>query len=252
MLILQDHLDRWSRQDSPLHRLHPAAKLIATFAYMLVVLSFPRYEVALLLPMVWFPVALLIWGRVPWRPVAHRLLVVSPFVVLVGVFNPWLDPRVVPVFGIPVGAGWLSFASLVLRFVCTLVALMGLVATTGIGPLTRSMAWTSATGILATQMRLLYRYLFTIADEVARLLTAYRLRSGRSWPRMREAGSLLGGLLRRTYERASRVESAMALRGFSGMYPEGPRCPWTGRDTLFLCGTMGLTVMLRLVPVVLS
>ena len=43
-------MDELAARPSPIHRLHPAAKLIATIAYILVTLSFDKYQLSGLVP----------------------------------------------------------------------------------------------------------------------------------------------------------------------------------------------------------
>ena len=45
-----DRLDRLAYLDSPAHRLDPRAKLLATLAFVVAVVSFPKYEVSALAP----------------------------------------------------------------------------------------------------------------------------------------------------------------------------------------------------------
>ncbi len=58
-------MDQMARQDTPIHRLDPRAKILTTLAFIGVTVSFGRYEIAALLPLILFPVVLLALGRVP-------------------------------------------------------------------------------------------------------------------------------------------------------------------------------------------
>jgi cobalt/nickel transport system permease protein len=73
---------------------------------------------------------------------------------------------------------------------------------------------------LVVQLALLtYRYLFLLADELARLRTALRVRGFRnraSRHAYRTVGRVAGTLLVRGYERGERVGQAMRCRGFDG------------------------------------
>jgi cobalt/nickel transport system permease protein len=66
-----------------------------------------------------------------------------------------------------------------------------------------------------------YRYLFVLADELARLRIALRVRGYRNRANRhsyRTAGHVAGTLLVRGYERAERVGQAMRCRGFDGQF----------------------------------
>jgi cobalt/nickel transport system permease protein len=75
---------------------------------------------------------------------------------------------------------------------------------------------------LVVQLALLtYRYLFLLADELARLRTALRVRGFRnraSRHAYRTIGRVAGTLLVRGYERGERVGQAMRCRGFDGRF----------------------------------
>ena len=81
-------LDRLSYGDTFVHRLDPRAKVIATLLYLLTVVSFPKYEVAALVPFFLFPVLLMTLGEIPARFILRKVLIVSPFALLIGIFNP--------------------------------------------------------------------------------------------------------------------------------------------------------------------
>ncbi len=70
---------------------------------------------------------------------------------------------------------------------------------------------------MAVQLLLLYRYLFVLTEEAARLVRARALRSfGRRGMGVRVYGSMVGHLLLRTLDRARRIHRAMLARGFDG------------------------------------
>ena len=74
---------------------------------------------------------------------------------------------------------------------------------------------------------------------------AYRLRSnGEKGIRMKDMGSFLGQLLLRSFDRAERVYTAMACRGFSGRYSEQKK-PMALRDWLLLAAACGAVWLLR-------
>lgn len=100
-------LDRLAAGDTPLHRLDPRAKLITTLGFILTVVSYGRYEVAALLPLLIFPLTLAIQADIPGPYLLRKLLIASPFALMVGIFNPLLDQAVMlHVAGLDVSGGW--------------------------------------------------------------------------------------------------------------------------------------------------
>ena len=211
-------MDELGRMDTPAHRLDARAKALVTFVFVGVVMSFPRREISALTPFFLYPAALLSLGRIPVRHVLKKILVAMPFALLVGIFNPLLDREPVATVGPWVmTGGWLSFASIMLRFVLTVGAALALVACTGMYRLGAGLEQLGVPRVFVMQLLFLYRYLFVVADEGVKMLRAVQLRS----PSLRVLplhvyGSLTGHLLLRSMDRAERVYRAMVARGFDG------------------------------------
>lgn len=211
-------MDDWARLDTPMHRLDARAKAVVTLAFIVTVMSFPRHEVSALAPFLLFPVIVTSVGHLPARALFKRLLVAAPFALAVGLFNPLLDRQPVAAVGaVTLTGGWLSFASLMLRFLLTAWAALALVACTGMFRLAAGLERLGVPRVLAVQLLMLHRYLFVVADEGARMARGVAARAGgRPDLRLRGYGSLLGHLLLRSMDRAERVHRAMVGRGFEG------------------------------------
>jgi len=232
-------MDELARVDSPVHRLDARAKLVTSLVFVVTVMSYPRYEVSALMPLFVFPVSLAAAGRLPAGVLLGKLVVALPFAFFVGLFNPFLDRQA----GVQVGThvisgGWLSFASILLRFTLTVGAALVLVASTGIHRLCAGMEQMGVPRVFAVQLLFLYRYFFVIGDEGLRMRRSVEIRSaGR--PRafgMRVYGHLVGSLLLRAIDRARRIHGTMLARGFDGeirlLQSAAPK--W--RDATFVAG----------------
>ncbi len=243
-------LDRLGYAESPLHRLDARAKLLVCAAYVVCVASFPRYEVAALLPFVALPAALAAFGHVALRPVLRLVLAASPFAVLVGLANPFLDTRAAArIAGVVVSGGVLSFASIVMRFLLCSTTLLLLVATTSLPRLARGMRRLGTPAALTVQLQMLYRYLFLLVEEGERLSAARLLREpGRRLPRLATARGMLYMLLHRTWERGDRVYRCMQVRGFRGDLPPLSAEVFRPADGLFLAAGVTFCLLARLLP----
>lgn len=241
-------LDQLARQDTAVHRLDPRAKVVTTFVYLVCVVSFGKYDVLALLPFVVFPVALAAEGNLPFGFLARRLLAVAPFAVLVGAFNPLLDREVVAQVGdLSISGGWVSYASIILRFLLTASAALVLVGTTGLNGVAMAIQRLGAPRVFATQLLFLYRYIFVLADEALRMWRARSLRSfGRRGLGLSVYGQILGHLLLRTYARAQRVYQAMTCRGFDGTVRVVGRLHLRAADVAFTLGWSAFFVLARL------
>lgn len=243
-------MDELSRQDSPLHRRHPLAKLLAALIYLGVLASFGRHEVVRLLPLAVFPVAMAAAGGVPARPILKRLLVAEPLIVCIGLMNPLFERTAVPFGPWLVGAGWLTLASIIIRGTLAVAGALVLTAVTGMDGLAVAFHRLGLPGILVRQISLTYRYLTLLVEESARVVSAYRLRSGmRSQVARKAWGPMAGMILLRTLGRGERVHQAMVLRGFDVGENLGrqPRFGW--RDLAFASGWVLFFILVRLYDV---
>lgn len=238
-----------------LHGLDARAKLAATLVFLGTMLSFGKYAVLPLIPYCSYPLALCAAGGIPLSHVARRVLLASPFAVLLGLFNPLLDRQVLVQLGpLALTGGWVSFASIVLRCSLAVGAVAALIAVTGFDPLCRALQRLGVPRSFTTQLLLLHRYLFVLAEEARRMLRARSLRGGPAGrgPGLRVYGALVGHLLLRSLDRGQRIHRAMSCRGFSGelplaALPVAPQQPSGRGALLFVAGWSALFVGLRFV-----
>jgi cobalt/nickel transport system permease protein len=213
-------LDELARQDLPLQRMDARVKLVVTLAFIVTVMSFPRYDISALAPLFLFPAAMFALGGLPFKRLVRPLLAAAPFAVLVGLANPLLDRAPLEVGGgLILARGWFSFASILVRFGLAVSAAFALTASTGMHRLCGSLAGLGVPQALAVQVWLLYRYLFVLAEEAGRLIRSVRVRSA-DRPRLGPslAARLTGVLLLRAMARAERIHQAMLARGFDGRF----------------------------------
>lgn len=255
-----DRIDAMAARDTPMHRLDPRAKILALAAFCGFVVSFPVHVVSALTPFALFPLGVASGGRVPVRFLARRLLPALPFLVAVGVANPWLDRRpALQLAGVAISGGWVSFASLLLRGLLTVSALLAVVACTGMPAFCTALRRLGVPGLVCGQVELLHRYLFVVGDEARRMHRAAILRcaaagpSGTPSPHPGRARPprlyvpLLGALLLRSMDRADRVHLAMLSRGHAAdtSPPAAVAHAWTLRDTAFATGWLAFFALAR-------
>lgn len=243
------HMDSLAEADTPLHRLDPRAKVLTTAVFIICVVSFNRYEIARLLPFFIYPAVLIGLGDLPLGFLLRKLLIVSPFVIFIGICNPWLDRTVLLQLGtLDISGGWLSFISLLLRFSLTVGAALVLIASTGFTTICMALEKLGAPRIFAVQLLLLYRYLFILLDQASRMVRAHALRSFTRKGRitLRVFLQMLGNLLLRTIDRAQRIHMAMLSRGFTGDIRIVRPFRFGTKEFFFLFGFSGLFILLRL------
>jgi cobalt/nickel transport system permease protein len=249
-----DRLDRLARLDTAVHRVDPRAKVITTAVFVVCVVSHGKYDLLGLLPFAVFPVVLATEGGLPLRFLGKLLIMASPFALIMGVFNPLFDQGVVAHVGsVAVTGGWISYASIILRFLLTVAAALVLTATTSFAGICLALEKLKVPDVFVTQLLLLYRYIFVLGDEAGRMAQARRLRSfgsrGMGW---RVYGQMLGQLLLRTFARAQRIYLAMKCRGFDGEIRLARTLRFRAADLAFTVLWSAAFVLFRLVDMPLA
>lgn len=231
-------LDELAEKNTIIHSIHPLAKLITTVVFLITVVSFGKYEITGLLSFVFYPVIIIALAEIPLIPILKRMLLVAPFAVGIGAFNPLFDHSTVLYLGdLQLSGGWISFLSIIIKFVLAVLAAMTVVATTGMDRIASALRTLRVPRVFVLQLLLTYRYISVLSEEAARTVRAYYLRAPLAkgiqpgvW------GSLTGNLLLRTFDRAQGVYQAMVQRGFEGEYNTGYDRRITVKDILYFCG----------------
>jgi cobalt/nickel transport system permease protein len=211
-------MDTLAAGGSALHRLDPRAKLVVTFIFLVVVASFDKHTIAALLPFVLFPVTCIALGGLPFGYIFRALLLASPFAIAMAIFNPFIDRQTLLHIGtLDISGGWVSFFSIILRFVLTVSAVLALVALTGFNAVCEALLSFGVPKPFIVQLQLFSRYMFLLADEAGAMVQARSVRSFNKGPMAFGLfAPLIGHLLLRTLDRADRIYRSMCCRGFNG------------------------------------
>ena len=244
-------MDELAAQDSPLHRLNAGAKLLCTVVYIMTVISFSKYDLTGLIPMVLWPVLLFQLGGIYVGTCFYKLRVVLPLVMAVGLFNPFFDRTVVMnVGGFSVTGGVISMVSLMLKGVLCLMASFLLVASTRFDSICGALRAVHVPKVLVTLLLLTYRYIGVMMEELSVMTDAYHLRApGQRGIHVSAWGSFLGLLLLRSMDRSQELYSAMLLRGYRGEFYYAESRPFKMKDAAFLRVCVMFCVGLRVVNV---
>lgn len=244
-------IDQLSYKNTFVHRLDPRIKLVATVLFLFTVISFSKYEIFALVPFFLYPMLLMTLGDIPFMFIFRKVLVVAPFAVFIGIFNPLLDSQQILLFnGYAVSAGWISFISILIKFTLTVSTALLLIATTSFPGVCHALRRLGLPAIFVSQMLFLYRYIFVLMEETMRILRAKNLRSyEQSKTGIKTFVRLIGNLFIRTIERAERVYFAMLSRGFDGDMPALRRFHVKAADIVFAASVFILLYLFRFYPV---
>lgn len=246
------HLDELSRMESAVHRIHPVSKVLTTLVYLIVVVSFGKYEISSLLPFFFYPVMLFAFSEIPVAPILKKLLLVCPFILGIGILNPFFETQTFTAGGLVFSQGWITFLSIVIKSMLTVTASILLLATTGMDKIGYALRILKVPKLFVLQLLLTYRYISVLMEEVGRMTTAYSLRApGQRGIAFHAWGSFTGQLVLRTFDRASRIYQSMILRGFDGEYHTGglPKESRTFRDISYFIAWSSFFILGRILNI---
>ena len=260
-------LEELAGGDTPVHRLAPAAKILATFAYLNCVMSLERHSVTRLAPFLFYPVLMCAAGDVPPGLLIRRVMPALPFAFFAGLGNLFFERGAAGAASLAGAAGLLSFAMILGRTFLCVAAVMILIAVTPFTDLMDALRRMHVPAVIADLLEMLYRYLSVLFEEAELMLTAFRLRSGgRMLPEISEYAPLISQLFLRSADRAERIYDAMKCRlygagregmpgmaaGAAGAAPGGATClpaKWSRNDLLFFLAVCGSSVLFALADV---
>ena len=241
-------LDLLANGNSSIHRLDARAKVLVTLVFTICVVSYNRYELTALFPFIIFPVVMISLADLPPIFILRKIILLCPFVLAVGIFNPVFDREILLQLGpLGISGGWISFASILARSVLTVGAAFILVGVTGFTAVCQALERLGMPKIFAVQLLFLYRYIFVLTEESGRASRARELRScGKKGLGIRSFGSMTGHLLLRTWQRAERIHMAMLARGFTGEFHAGRQSRFGVPEIRFVLTWSTLFIILRL------
>lgn len=241
------YLEELSYKKTFIHSLNPVIKLLVTIVFIATTISFGKYDISALVPLIFYPIVIFAMAEIPVVKIFKRVLPVLPLVIGVAIFNPIIDNTPLLSLGeITISAGWISFFTLILKSIFTIVATLLLIVTTGIDKIGMALRRLKVPKIFVTQLLLTYRYISVLMEEGANILKAYHLRAPMlKGVSVKDLGSILGNMLLRTFDRAGRIYDAMILRGFHGEYELGESKTFSVKAILYLIIWSGFFILVR-------
>ena len=231
-MINSSMLNLYQTRLSLIHKLDPRVKLIATIGLILSNVMLPD-GAWIIFGITWMLILILSsLSKVESLFILKRSLIAIPFTLMAisVVFSIPGEPiTVIKIFNtelIITEEGLIRFISIMIRAWLSIQATILLTATTTFPDLAHALRHLRVPVILIAILSFTYRYLFVLNSEAKRLLQARSARSaslpGSKKPSMKwnanNAGSMIGQLFLRSYERSDRVYDAMVARGFQGQF----------------------------------
>lgn len=246
MLEMAD-MDELSKLNTPIHRRHPLPKLVVTAAYIFILVSFPKYNLSGMIPMVLYPIFLFQISGIPVSTCFHKLKLLLPLVCAVGLWNPFFDHTPVMKIGsFLVTGGMISFLTLMMKGIFALMASFLLIATTNIEKICYALKLLHLPDIMVTQILITYRYINLLLKEAGTMVNAYTLRApGQNGVHISAWGSFIGQLLLRSMDRAQSLYQSMEMRGFHGAFYYANVERFRKEDAFYLVFWIVIFVILR-------
>lgn len=250
-LLQIHHLETINEKQTVIHRMEPGVKLIITLIYLIAVISVNPWQVSLLLSFLWYPILGIILGEIPFTTIGRALRLAMPFALFAGLSNLVFNREIAfTILNIVITQGMLSFCSLMLKSIFTILAVLILIATTGMDQLLYVLIGFKVPTIIVTQIMMTYRYISIITEEGYTMYQAYILRAPREKGiKLKDMGPFLGQLMIRSFDRAERVYQAMNCRGFKGYITFSRRNEISGKGWLYILIIGGILIILRLVNI---
>lgn len=246
-------LERWEYRLSPEGDAGSAdqrVRLWITLIFLLCVLSLPTTALSRLLLYFAYPIISSFCVGMPYSTLLRRSLIVLPYLILIGMFNPWIDRRpFMEIAGCSVTYGWMSFVAILLRGLLSAQGVLLLLYGSGYHGVCQSLREAGVPAMLVGQLHLIYRYLKALLQEA---LLMIRARQSRSYDRsnypLKMWVPFIGQLLLHTLTQSQQINNAMLARGFTGDIPYGKNRSMRLSSIFYLLIWGGLLVIIRFYP----
>ncbi|MBN1983937.1 MAG: cobalt ECF transporter T component CbiQ [Chitinivibrionales bacterium] len=197
---------------------HHRIAFIILVTFMLFVISVPKYDITAIVLYGAIPLFLIIAGRLPILAIIRRILIVSPFIVIMAVANPFIDREpFATIAGVSISGGIVSAIVIIGKSMVAIAAVVVFSIEVPFHQICGILRGFRVPEVFVTQLMLLYRYSFLLVEEAQALQKARAMRSfGKKGMDLFTTAKLIGSLLLRTNDKAKRIYRSMVSRGFSG------------------------------------
>jgi cobalt/nickel transport system permease protein len=248
MAALSAYIDSASEKPGPLQGLEARVKVLGTLLIIMAAVLLPDGKLWPLFAYLGLLCTLLVISRLSLRKALLRAAIFGPFILTAVILIPFSGPGDGAVVaqlnfsGLPIRlyrSGLFAAASIFLKATISAFSVIICISTTRFPQIIDALQRFRVPGSILSVVSLLYRYLFLLSDELARMMRAARARGwDAAGPRRRlaAAGGILGSLFLRTYGRAERVYAAMLSRGYTDVPPRPERSRIKTADWVCLGG----------------
>ena len=248
------YIDQHSQIDSFIHRVDPRVKIIVTVSLILFLILTPPIFFTSFLLYAMLILLLILLSRVPLLFIFQKSLIIIPFVLLIGIFIPFLKKGEIAgaysfgSFNITVTySGLMVFWNVFVKSYLSALSMILLISTVKFSDFLKAVENLRLPRIFIMILSFMYRYAFLMIDEFEKMHQAKEARSinGRRWVHIKAFANMIGMLFVRAYERGEKVYMAMCSRGFTGQIRTINSFKIKISDLCFLFVTVSLLGLIR-------
>ena len=230
-----------------LNRFDHRTLLIVWGVFVLLLVSISKYDLVRVLAFGAFPLFVIIADGLPLHRITLRVAALSTFVLFMAAANPFFDRHPLYMIGsFTVTGGMISAMVILAKTVVTLATVITLDMSISINGLCAALARLGVPTVFTTQILLLYRYCFVIADEASTMQKARNMRAfNGKGTGIFDTAPLMGSLLLRSTARSERIYKAMLARGFTGTIPSDSTDSFKAADAVFAATAIIIFLFLR-------
>lgn len=246
-----NNIDALSNEDKWMNKIHPLIKVILTIIYILLVVSFHKYNITGVIGMFIYPIVIFIIAGISFKDSIKKMRLVLPLVCFMGLFNPLFDKEILfSINGTSISGGIISMSTLMMKGILAVLASYILIVTTNIEKICYAMECIYIPKIFITQVLLIYRYLTVLLKEANQISEAYSLRApNQKGIHYKVWGSLMGQLLLRSMDKAENIYESMCLRGYTGEFSYAHNIKCNSKDYVYFITWLTIFITIRFVNI---
>ncbi len=199
----------------PLNRVSPVVKIIIAAIFIVLTISVKKYDIFHALLLTSFTCFLVAIAPVKVTSILKMLLYLSPFVLMLVIFNPVYDKSVIRIAGYQVYGGYVSAFTTVLKFINTATVSVLIVSSTKFIHIASSLRFLRMPKFLIIQFMVMYRFIFIFLYDIIQSIQAINSRGLQSttfsWHNMK---AIVSAFFVKSVLRGEEVYNAMLSRGF--------------------------------------
>lgn len=214
-----NRIDNLAKRNMWMNNIHPLFKLILTITYIVVLVSFNKYDYLGIIAMIAYPFLMFTICDLSFKSCLNRIKYILPLLIFVGIFNPIFDKIPIVIFNIKLNAGYISMFTLMIKGICSILASYILICTTTLEDICYALSILHLPKIFITQFMLIVRYVQLLLEQVNQMNQAYMLRAPKQKGiHIKAWGTFIGQFLLRSIDRSTIVYESMLLRGYNGNF----------------------------------